>query len=278
MQRIHAENQLIGRAGWLRVAVLGVNDGIISTASLILGVISAGGVRHDALVAGVAGLVAGAMAMAAGEYVSVSSRVDTEDAALAKERDELATSHAFEVVELTQLYEARGVVLELARNVAVQFMGHDALGAHVRDELGISALTSANPIQAAVTSAITFATGAAAPLVLTVVLPIPLLRPGIASGTLLFLVLLGAIGARAGGVSILKPALRVAFWGALAMAATMGIGHLFGAVVQGQRKPGSDRIIQSREHACQSAFRRVPPPRTQDGSTWCCSGHSTVCV
>src|SRR6516165_980276 len=166
MRRKHRENHLIERTGWLRAAVLGANDGIISTASLILGVVSASGLRHDALVAGVAGLVAGAMAMAAGEYVSVSSQADTEHAALAKERHELAADHAFEISELAQIYKARGVEPELAREVAEQLMKHDALAAHARDELGISELSGANPIQAAFASALTFATGAAAPLIL----------------------------------------------------------------------------------------------------------------
>jgi VIT1/CCC1 family predicted Fe2+/Mn2+ transporter len=233
MRQLHRENHLIERTGWLRAAVLGANDGIISTASLILGVISASGLRHDALVAGVAGLVAGAMAMAAGEYVSVSSQADTEHAALAKERHELAADHAFEISELAQIYKARGVEPELAREVAEQLMKHDALAAHARDELGISELSGANPIQAAFASALTFATGAAAPLILAALSPLPLLLPVIGIGALLFLTLLGAIGARAGGAPMLKPALRVAFWGALAMAATTGIGHLFGVAAQG---------------------------------------------
>jgi VIT1/CCC1 family predicted Fe2+/Mn2+ transporter len=230
MQRGHKETHLIERTGWLRAAVLGANDGIISTASLILGVVSAGGVRHDALVAGVAGLVAGAMAMAAGEYVSVSSQADTESAALTKERHELASDHAFEVTELAQIYQARGVTPELAREVAVQLMAHDALAAHARDELGISELTGANPVQAAVASALTFSAGAAAPLVLAAMLPMVWLMPGIGLGALLCLALLGATGAKAGGAPMLKPALRVLFWGALAMAATTGIGRLFGTV------------------------------------------------
>ncbi|MCB5944639.1 VIT family protein [Acidocella sp. KAb 2-4] len=233
MRRTHIETHLMERTGWLRAAVLGANDGIISTSSLILGVVSAGGVRHDALVAGVAGLVAGAMAMAAGEYVSVSSQADTEGAALAKERHELATEHALEVAELAHIYEQRGVEPGMAREVALQLMAHDALAAHARDELGISELTTANPIQAAMASAATFSIGAAAPLILVVVLSMPWLMPGIGFGALLFLALLGAVGARAGGAPMAKPALRVAFWGALAMAATTGIGHLFGVATQG---------------------------------------------
>lgn len=231
MRQFHKETHLIERTGWLRAAVLGANDGIISTASLILGVISASGLRHDALVAGVAGLVAGALAMAAGEYVSVSSQADTEGAALAKERRELATEHTHELAELAGIYEARGVEAGLAHEVAVQLMAHDALGAHARDELGISEITSANPIQAALASALTFAMGAAAPLLLTVFLPAPWLMQGLGVGALLFLAVLGAIGGKAGGAPMLKPALRVTFWGALAMAATTVIGKLFGAVV-----------------------------------------------
>ena len=227
----HSENHLIGRTGWLRAAVLGANDGIISTASLILGVISASGARHDALVAGIAGLVAGAMAMAAGEYVSVSSQADTETAALAREREEQAAEGEAEVDELAGIYEARGVTPELAREVALQLMARDALGAHARDELGIFELTRANPIQAAMASAVTFSVGAAAPLIFTLTLPAALLIPGLGLGALLCLAVLGATGAWAGGASALKPAIRVTFWGALAMAATMLIGHLFGAVV-----------------------------------------------
>ena len=227
----HSENHLIGRTGWLRAAVLGANDGIISTASLILGVISASGARHDALVAGIAGLVAGAMAMAAGEYVSVSSQEDTETAALAREREEQAAQGEAEVDELAGIYEARGVTPELAREVALQLMARDALGAHARDELGIFELTRANPIQAAMASAVTFSVGAAAPLIFTLTLPAALLIPGLGLGALLCLAVLGATGAWAGGASALKPAIRVTFWGALAMAATMLIGHLFGAVV-----------------------------------------------
>ncbi|WP_297372085.1 VIT family protein [Acidocella sp.] len=230
MQRGHKETHLIERTGWLRAAVLGANDGIISTASLVLGVVSASGLRHDALVAGVAGLVAGAMAMAAGEYVSVSSQADTESAALAKERHELASDHEVEVAELAQIYQARGVAPDLAREVAVQLMAHDALAAHARDELGISELVGANPVQAALASALTFSAGAAAPLVLAALLPMVWLMPGIGVGALLFLAILGATGAKAGGAPMLKPAVRVMFWGALAMAATTGIGRLFGTL------------------------------------------------
>ncbi len=230
MLQVHRENHLVERTGWLRAAVLGANDGIISTASLILGVISASSLRHDALVAGVAGLVAGAMAMAAGEYVSVSSQADTEGAALAKERRELVTDQGAEIMELAGIYEGRGVTPDLASEVALQLMAHDALGAHARDELGISETISANPVQAALASALTFSVGAAAPLLLAAFLPTGWLMPGIGVGTLVFLAALGAIGATAGGAPILKPMLRVTFWGALAMAATTGIGLLFGTV------------------------------------------------
>lgn len=230
MKQPHKEDHLIGRTGWLRAAVLGANDGIISTASLILGVMSASGTRHDALVAGIAGLVAGAMAMAAGEYVSVSSQADTETAALSKERHELATDRASEIQELKQIYQKRGLTQELAHEVAVQLMSHDALGAHARDELGIFEETGANPVQAAFASAITFAVGAAAPLILAAVAPLTWAMPAIGFGALIFLALLGAVGAKAGGAPALKPALRVAFWGALAMAATTGIGRLFGTI------------------------------------------------
>ncbi len=230
MTRAHPETHLMERTGWLRAAVLGANDGIISTSSLILGVISAGGLRHEALVAGVAGLVAGAMAMAAGEYVSVSSQADTENAALAKERHELATDHAFELAELARIYQDRGVTPDVAREVASQLMAHDALGAHARDELGLSELTSANPLQAALASAVMFSLGAAAPLILAVISPLPWLMVVIGVGALLCLAALGAIGAKAGGAPILQPTMRVALWGALAMAATTGIGRLFGTV------------------------------------------------
>ncbi len=226
----HTETHLVGRTGWLRAAVLGANDGIISTASLILGVVSASGARQAALVAGVAGLVAGAMAMAAGEYVSVSSQADTEAAALATERVELAAGYDAEVMELARIYQARGVSAELAGEVARQLMAHDALGTHAREELGISEILRANPIQAALASALTFSVGAAGPLILTVLLPKAALMPGLGAGSLALLAALGAIGARAGGAPMARPALRVCFWGAMAMAATTGIGHLFGAV------------------------------------------------
>ena len=231
MRHIHTEGHQIGRTGWLRAAVLGANDGIISTASLILGVVSASGARHEALVAGVAGLVAGAMAMAAGEYVSVSSQADTEHAALAQERDELATQPEFELEELTKIYVSRGLEPRLARDVALQLMSHDPLGAHARDELGITEANSANPIQAAIASAIMFSSGAAAPLLIAAFVPMPVIMPTIGVSALLLLALLGTMGAWAGGAPVLKPTLRVAFWGALAMAATTGIGRLFGTTI-----------------------------------------------
>ena len=231
MRHDHPENHLIVRIGWLRAAVLGANDGIISTASLVLGVASAASSQHDALIAGVAGLAAGAMAMAAGEYVSVSSQADTEHADLAREAGELATNSDHETEELAQIYVARGVEAGLAREVAHQLMAKDALGAHARDELGISETTTARPVQAALASAATFSIGAAAPLILTVISPLSGLLPIVAVGSLLFLALLGMVGAMAGGANIIKPMIRVTFWGALAMALTTGIGALFGKVL-----------------------------------------------
>ena len=231
MSRIHKESHLVQRIGWLRAAVLGANDGIISTASLILGVASAASSPNEALVAGVAGLVAGAMSMAAGEYVSVSSQSDTEGADLAREKQELASDAGREKEELAQIYAARGVEIGLARQVALQLMAKDALGAHSRDELGISETTTARPVQAAMASAATFTTGAAAPLILVAISPAHLLLPVVAVGSLLFLALLGMIGAKAGGARILRPTIRVMFWGALAMALTTGIGALFGKIV-----------------------------------------------
>ena len=231
MRTIHKENHLIQRIGWLRAAVLGANDGIISTASLILGVASASSAGSEALVAGVAGLVAGAMSMAAGEYVSVSSQFDTEHADLARETSELASNPEHEEEELTEIYAARGVEIGLAREVARQLMTKDALGAHARDELGISEATTARPVQAALASAATFTVGAAAPLILTMLSPRALLLPIVAIGSLLLLALLGMLGATAGGAGILRPTIRVTFWGALAMALTIGIGGLFGKVV-----------------------------------------------
>jgi len=231
MSRLHRENHLVKRIGWLRAAVLGANDGIISTASLILGVASAAASQGDVLLTGVAGLVAGAMSMAAGEYVSVSSQSDTEHADLARETRELADDPVFEREELAQVYVARGVEAGLAREVAKQLMAKDALGAHARDELGISEISTARPVQAALASAATFSIGAAAPLVLVLVSPPKMLIPAVAIGSLLFLSLLGAVGAKAGGAGLLRPTIRVTFWGAFAMGLTAGIGALFGKVV-----------------------------------------------
>ena len=231
MRRLHRENHLVERIGWLRAAVLGANDGIISTSSLILGVAFAAASRNDILLTGVAGLVAGAMSMAAGEYVSVSSQSDTEHADLAREKRELADDPVFEREELAQVYVARGVEQGLAREVASQLIAKDALGAHARDELGISAITTARPVQAALASAATFSVGAAAPLVLVLVSPANALIPIVSVGSLLFLSLLVAIGAKAGGAGLLRPTIRVTFWGAFAMGLTAGIGAVFGKVV-----------------------------------------------
>jgi VIT1/CCC1 family predicted Fe2+/Mn2+ transporter len=227
----HPEKHLVSRIGWLRAAVLGANDGIVSTASLIVGVAAASAATSEVLVAGVAGLVAGAMSMAAGEYVSVSSQSDTEQADLAREGAELATQPEFEREELARIHMERGVSSDLAQHVADQLMAKDALGAHARDELGISEVTAARPIQAALTSAATFAVGAAMPLSMVVLMPPPALVMGVSIASLLFLAVLGAVGARAGGANVTKATLRVTFWGALAMALTAGIGALFGTVV-----------------------------------------------
>ena len=231
MRRLHKENHLMERIGWLRAAVLGAYDGIISTASLILGVASAAASRNDVLLTGIAGLVAGAMSMAAGEYVSVSSQSDTENADIARERRELSDNPQFEKEELAQIYVARGVEAGLARQVAQQLMTRDALSAHARDELGISQITAARPVQAALASAATFSIGAAAPLGLVLVAPANWLLSVVSIGSLGFLAALGMIGARAGGADILKPTIRVTFWGAFAMALTAGIGALVGKAV-----------------------------------------------
>ena len=231
MRHDHPESHLISRVGWLRAAVLGANDGIISTASLVMGVASAASNSHDALIAGVAGLVAGAMAMAAGEYVSVSSQADTEHADLAREARELDTDVAHEQEELAQIYEARGVEARVAAVVARQLMANDALGAHARDELGVSPATTARPVQAALASAATFSVGAAAPLMLLVLSPPAVLLPVVSAGSLIFLALLGMVGAKAGGAEMIKPMIRVTFWGALAMATTTGIGVVFGKIL-----------------------------------------------
>jgi len=224
----HVERHRTHRIGWLRAAVLGANDGVVSTASLVLGVAAAGASSQTILVAGVAGLVAGAMSMAAGEYVSVSSQADTERADLDKERKELAANPEHEHEELTAIYVKRGLESALASDVAPQLMQHDAIGAHARDELGISEILAARPVQAALASAGTFAVGAALPLLIVLVFPISALMWAVSGGSLLFLALLGSLAARAGGASVLTAAARVTFWGALAMALTAGVGALFG--------------------------------------------------
>jgi len=224
----HVEGHRTHRIGWLRAAVLGANDGIVSTASLVLGVAAAGANSRGVVIAGVAGLVAGAMSMAAGEYVSVSSQSDTERADLDRERKELAASPEHELAELTAIYVKRGLDAALAAQVAGQLMQHDALGAHARDELGISAALTARPVQAALASAGTFAVGAVLPLVVVALLPRPALIWAVAGSSLLFLALLGSLAARAGGASVAIAAGRVTFWGALAMALTAGVGALFG--------------------------------------------------
>lgn len=224
----HAERHRTERIGWLRAAVLGANDGIVSTASLILGVAAAGAHSQSILVAGVAGLVAGAMSMAAGEYVSVSSQADTERADLAREREELATSPEREQAELKAIYVKRGLDPALASKVASQLMQHDALGAHARDELGISDSLAARPVQAALASAGTFTVGAALPLLVVVVFPASALMWAVSGASLVFLALLGSLAARVGGAPVIVAASRVTFWGALAMALTAGVGALFG--------------------------------------------------
>jgi VIT1/CCC1 family predicted Fe2+/Mn2+ transporter len=224
----HAEIHRIHRVGWLRAAVLGANDGIVSTASLVLGVAAAGANSEGILVAGVAGLVAGTMSMAAGEYVSVSSQADTERADLARESEELAADPEHEHAELTAIYVKRGLDAALASNVATQLMQHDALGAHARDELGISDSLTARPVQAALASAGTFAVGAVLPLLIVVLFQVSALMWAVSGSSLLFLALLGSLSARAGGAPVILAASRVTFWGALAMALTAGVGALFG--------------------------------------------------
>ncbi|HZY51088.1 MAG TPA: VIT family protein [Devosia sp.] len=227
----HTERHLIDRIGWLRAAVLGANDGIVSTASLIVGVAAASADKGPVLVAGLAGLVAGAMSMAAGEYVSVSSQSDTESADVARERSELASNVEFERHELAEIYVGRGLDEDLALKVADQLMAKDALGAHMRDELGLSEFTTARPIQAALTSAATFTSGAAVPLLAVLVLPSAFVIAGVVGVSLALLGGLGALGAKAGGAGLMRPTLRVLIWGAIAMAITAGVGRLFGAVV-----------------------------------------------
>ena len=224
----HIERHRTQRIGWLRAAVLGANDGIVSTASLVLGVAAAGATSKDILVTGVAGLVAGAMSMAAGEYVSVSSQADTEGADLERERKELAADPVHEHEEMQAIYVSRGLDMALAGQVATQLMAHDALGAHARDELGISETLSARPVQAALASAATFSVGAILPLMVVVLVPLAGLMWAVAGSSLLFLALLGTVAAGAGGASVVKAATRVTFWGALAMGLTAGVGALFG--------------------------------------------------
>lgn len=231
MRSLHSETHLVSRIGWLRAAVLGANDGIVSTASLIVGVAASAAGSSEILIAGIAGLVAGAMSMAAGEYVSVSSQADTEQADLTRERLELESQPDLEREELAQLYVKRGVDIDLARRVAEQLMQKDALEAHACEELGISEITTARPIVAALTSALTFAVGAMMPLAMVWLAPADQLVWLVSAASLLFLALLGAIGAKAGGADVLKATIRVTFWGAFAMALTAGIGALVGTAV-----------------------------------------------
>ena len=226
----HMERHRTGRIGWLRAAVLGANDGIVSTASLVLGVAAANATHDNVMIAGIAGLVAGAMSMAAGEYVSVRSQSDSERAALDLERAELKADNQGEQRELTAIYVSRGLDPALAQQVAEQLMAHDALGAHARDELGITETLSARPIQAAFTSAASFAVGAAMPLLAVAAASGPRLIPVVSATSLVFLAILGGLAARVGGASVAVGALRVTFWGALAMALTAGVGTLFGTV------------------------------------------------
>lgn len=227
----HREGHRTERIGWLRAAVMGANDGIVSTASLVVGIAAADATRSEILVAGVAGLVAGAMSMAAGEYVSVSSQADTEKADLARERKELVADEELEREELASIYVGRGLDPSLAKQVAEQLMAHDALGAHARDELGISESLAARPVQAALASAGTFAVGAAAPLLTVLVVSQSRLVPVVSGTSLVILAGLGVLAARTGGAPVMKSAVRVAFWGALAMGLTAAVGALFGTVV-----------------------------------------------
>jgi VIT1/CCC1 family predicted Fe2+/Mn2+ transporter len=229
--RKHAERHLTARISWLRAAVLGANDGVVSTASLMLGVATAHAGHTSILVTGAAGLVAGAMSMAAGEYVSVHSQADIENAELAKEQHELHTDSEGEHRELAAIYVGRGLDATLAEQVARQLMSHNALEAHARDELGITDALRARPLQAALASALSFSVGAALPILVVLVAPAPSLIASVFVGTLVFLLLLGATAARAGGANVYVGALRVGFWGALAMAATAGVGALMGHVV-----------------------------------------------
>lgn len=227
----HSEIHMVHRIGWLRAAVLGANDGIVSTASLLVGVASAGSARSAVLVAGLAGLVAGAMSMAAGEYVSVSSQADAENADIARETRELRETPDAELDELTRIYMDRGLDKDLARQVATRLMGEDALGAHTRDELGISETVATNPLQAAFVSALTFAAGAVVPIIVALLVPDSYIALAVAATTLVALAALGGLGASAGGAGIPRGAARVTFWGALAMIATAIVGRIFGVSV-----------------------------------------------
>ncbi|WOJ91852.1 VIT family protein (plasmid) [Methylocapsa polymorpha] len=227
----HLEHHVVARLGWLRAAVLGANDGVLSTSSLIIGVASAQGTHQSVLIAGVSGLVAGAMSMAAGEYVSVSSQSVSERADIGRERQELSDNRDGELRELAGLYVKRGLNKALAQQVAEQLMARDALGAHARDELGISDTTAARPIQAALASAAAFSVGAALPLMMALATPNRFVVEAVSIASLLFLALLGVVGAKTGGANMLKAAIRVTFWGALAMAVTAGIGAVFGTRV-----------------------------------------------
>lgn len=231
MSRLHIEAHVIDRIGWLRASILGANDGIVSTASLIAGVAAAGAAQSSILITGIAGLVAGAMSMAAGEYVSVSSQGDAEKADIARETKELETQPEFEREELIGIYEKRGLDRDLAEKVTDKLMAGNALEAHLRDELGLTSEMSARPIQAALASAAAFAAGAALPLVLVPLFPGPALTWMVSGASLLFLAILGVVGAKAGGAPVGKGVLRVTFWGAVAMAATAAIGSLFGTTV-----------------------------------------------
>lgn len=227
----HPERHSVSKIGWLRAAVLGANDGIVSTASLIAGVAAAGAGRAEILIAGLAALVAGAMSMAAGEYVSVSSQSDTERADLAREQRELSTQPEFERQELAQIYMQRGLETQLALDVADQLMAKDGLAAHARDELGISDVTTARPVQAAFASALTFGAGAAAPLLVVPIAPMSTLIATVVTVSIICLATLGALGAKVGGAPVARSVMRVVAWGILAMALTAGIGKLFGTVV-----------------------------------------------
>jgi VIT1/CCC1 family predicted Fe2+/Mn2+ transporter len=227
----HVEGHAISRIGWLRAAVLGANDGIVSTASLIVGVAAASATHESILLTGGAGLIAGAMSMAAGEYVSVSSQADSEAADINRERQELLETPELELKELAGIYRSRGLTPELAEQVAIQLTAHNALAAHTRDELGISEHTNAKPIQAALTSAATFSVGAALPLLTVLIAPTNLIISLVSVGALVFLAVLGGVGATTGGAKPMRAVIRVTFWGALAMGLTAGIGHLIGAAI-----------------------------------------------